>query len=91
MVYLEGMRFGLPALASTAGAAHEIVTHGKTGFLVNPSDPELIARTIHLLHQDRHKLIDMGLAALERHRSHPTWTESAAAIRNFLHSMVTGS
>ncbi len=36
IVYLEGMHFGLPAIAGTDGAAQEIITHGENGFLVPP-------------------------------------------------------
>ena len=33
IVYLEGMHFGLPAIAGTIGAAKELVRHGHNGFL----------------------------------------------------------
>ncbi|MGB6066547.1 MAG: glycosyltransferase family 4 protein [Desulfomonilaceae bacterium] len=88
IVYLEAMGFGLPALASTAGAAHEIITHGRNGFLVQPGDAEAIASHIEELINDRKKLSQMGLAALERYSSHPTWAEAAATIRRFLEKMV---
>jgi glycosyltransferase involved in cell wall biosynthesis len=39
IVYLEGMAFGLPALATTAGGAVEIITSGRDGFLAPPGDP----------------------------------------------------
>ena len=39
IVYLEGMQFGLPAIAGTDGAAKEIITHGQNGFLVLPGRP----------------------------------------------------
>ena len=45
IVYLEGMQFGLPAIAGTDGAAQEIITHGENGFLVPPGDPEALARS----------------------------------------------
>ena len=38
IVYLEAMRFGLPVIASTLGAAREIVTNGENGFFVRPHD-----------------------------------------------------
>src|SRR5439155_1164148 len=38
IAYLEAMRFGLPVVATTAGGAGEIVTHGCEGFLVAPGD-----------------------------------------------------
>jgi glycosyltransferase involved in cell wall biosynthesis len=91
IVYLEGMGFGLPALASTTGAAHEIVTHGLDGFLVEPNDAESIAGHIRSLCEDRQLLAAMGMAALERYQRHPTWTDCAATIRTFLVGMVSRS
>ena len=66
IVYLEGMQFGLPAIAGTDGAAKEIITHGQNGFLVLPGNPEALAHHIELLIRDRDLLLKMSLAA---HRS----------------------
>jgi glycosyltransferase involved in cell wall biosynthesis len=88
IVYLEAMGFGLPALASTAGAAHEIITHDLDGFLVRAGDADAIARHVEELVSNRGKLVRMGLAALDRYAAHPTWGEAAATIRNFLEEMV---
>ena len=46
IVYLEGMHFGLPAIAGTDGAAKEIITHGQNGFLVRPGNPQALAHHI---------------------------------------------
>ncbi len=88
IVYVEGMAFGLPALASSAGAAHEIITHGLDGFLVRSDDVEAMAEHIDELARDREKLARMSVAALRRHAAFPTWAESAAKIRRFLQEMI---
>lgn len=88
MVYIEGMGFGLPALASRTGAASEIVTDGENGFLVDASDPAAMARYIQRLSEDRALLIRLSLAALKRYASHPTWEESAEAVLEFLQEIV---
>ena len=44
IVYLEGMAFGLPALATTAGGAAEIITSGQDGFLVLFPATDALAR-----------------------------------------------
>lgn len=88
IVYMEGMGFGLPAIASTTGAAHEIVSHDTDGFLVNPGDAEMLSGFIASLARDRARLVRMGSAALERSAGHPTWGECAATIRNFLQEMI---
>ena len=87
-MYLEGMGFGLPAIASTAGAAREIITHGRDGFLVSPGDAVTLARHVQALGQDRGRLLQMGLAAYQRYVAHPTWAESAGRICQFLQTRV---
>ena len=82
--YLEGMGFGLPAIATTAGGASEIITNGVNGFLVPPADPLALKDRILQLAGDRGLLAEMSLAALERYRGHPTWEQSAHRIRSFL-------
>jgi glycosyltransferase involved in cell wall biosynthesis len=88
IVYLEGMHFGLPAIAGTNGAAREIITHGKNGFLVPPGDSEALAHHIDLLIRDRDLLLKMSLVAHQRAAAHPTWDESAARVRGFLQSFI---
>ena len=84
IVYLEGMGFGLPALATTAGGAAELVTHRENGFLVPPGDPEAIATAVEALLTDRERLREMGLAARRRYERHPGWDESMETVRRFL-------
>lgn len=84
IVYLEGMGAGLPAIASTAGAAHEMIDHGQNGFLVPPADPAPLARHIGALVEDRERLAHMSLAAYQRYRSFPTWSQSSDRIYRFL-------
>ncbi|MBU4233171.1 MAG: glycosyltransferase family 4 protein [Desulfobacterales bacterium] len=88
IVYLEGMQFGLPAIAGTAGAAQEIITHGDNGFLVPPGNPEALAHHIELLIRDREVLLKMSLAAHGAAAVHPTWNDSAAGARAFLQNFL---
>jgi glycosyltransferase involved in cell wall biosynthesis len=88
IVYLEGMQFGLPAIAGTAGAAKEIITHGSNGFLVPPGNPEALAHHIELLIRDRELLLTMSLAAHRSAAAHPTWNDSAAGARAFLQNFL---
>ncbi len=91
IVYLEGMAYGLPCIASNTGAAHETVTHGVNGFLVDPGDAEAIAGHITDLNRDRSKLVQMGIAGLKRHCSHPTWEQTGRDIEAFLEKMIACS
>ncbi len=84
IVYLEGMGFGLPAIAGDAGAAGEIIQHGKNGFLVPTGDSHVLAAHLRELYRDRGKLEAMSLVARERYCSHPTWKQTTAQIRHFM-------
>lgn len=87
IVYLEAMSYGLPVIASTTGAAHEIVTHGHDGFLIDPTDVNALAQAIHALQQNREKLWAMSQAARARFERHPTWCSSAGQILSWLHEI----
>jgi len=84
IVYLEGMGFGLPAIATTAGGASEIVHHGENGFLVAPGDAEVLATCLTRLHTDRALLATMAVAAQQTYDHQPTWEETGGKIRSFL-------
>jgi glycosyltransferase involved in cell wall biosynthesis len=84
IAYLEGMAFGLPAIATTAGGAAEVVRDGENGFLVPPGDARALARSLRRLYEDRSYLEKLSLGALRSYASHPTWEQTADSIRLFL-------
>jgi glycosyltransferase involved in cell wall biosynthesis len=88
IVYLEGMAFGLPAIASSAGAAQEIIIHGQNGFLVPPGDSAALAKYLRMLAEDRTRLTAMSLAARQRFEQFPTWEQTAASVRAYLQSIA---
>lgn len=88
IVYLEGMGFGLPAIGTTAGAAGEIIEHGKTGFLITPDDSKSLTEHIKTLMEDRATLTRLSLNARARYLRQPSWTETAGNIRQFLLSLL---
>jgi glycosyltransferase involved in cell wall biosynthesis len=83
IVYLEAMAAGLTVIASTAGAAGEIVTDGVDGYLVPGDDAPALAVAISRLF-DQARLAGFKRAARARYERHPTWADSCAAIREFL-------
>ena len=48
-VVLEAMAAGLPVVATAVSGLAEAVVHGKTGLLVDPDQPEALARALELL------------------------------------------
>ncbi len=88
IAYLEAMGCGLPVIATTAGGAHEIVSHGEVGFLTSPGDANMLARYLRQIEEDRERLLKMSLAAYKHIGMHPTWDQSFGRIRDFLKSLV---
>jgi len=88
IVYLEGMGFGLPAIGTTAGAAGEVITHGKDGYLIEPDDAESLADILSKLTDERELLLELSLKALKRYTSQPRWEETAKGIRFYLYRMA---
>jgi glycosyltransferase involved in cell wall biosynthesis len=84
IAYLEGMGFGLPAIASISGAAREIITPGENGYLVAPDNPHELAACLSKLAEDRALLARLSLNARQRFLAHPTWEQTMERIRNFL-------
>jgi len=84
IVYLEGMGFGLPAIARATGAAHEIITHDEDGFLAPAGETAEVAGYVNCLYRDRDRLTQMSLAAHRRYLAQPTWDNTMARVRHFL-------
>jgi glycosyltransferase involved in cell wall biosynthesis len=84
IAYLEGMGFGLPAVGTRAGAAGEIITHGKDGYLIPVGDAHALASHLRRLIENRGLLAKMGMAARRSYLQHPTWQMSMARIEHFL-------
>ena len=80
----------LTASATSAGGAHEIISHGEAGFLTPPGDANRLAGYLRQINQERGRLVEMSLAAYKRVSTHPTWDQSFERIRDFLQSLVTG-
>lgn len=91
IAYLEGMGYGLPALATTAGGADEVVTDGEDGFLVAPGDPAAVAEALGPLVDDRDRLRELALAALETYAGHHDWDATGRRVRTFLRQVADGA
>lgn len=64
LVLNEAMAAGLPVICSPhAGAAHDLIREGETGFIRDFSDPDAMARLIHELLDDPERLERIGASA----------------------------
>ena len=59
-VFIEAMAMGLPVIATKINAIPEIVTHGETGFLVQPGDLDRLALSIQTLLENPLLCCEMG-------------------------------
>jgi glycosyltransferase involved in cell wall biosynthesis len=84
IAYLEGMGFGLPAIASARGAAKEIVHDGVDGFIVSGEEARELANRLRFLAERRDVLAQMGVAARKRYLQQPRWEQTSHQIRQFL-------
>ena len=91
IVYLEALGFGIPVIASAAGATDEIVHHEQNGFLIQPGDTLSLSRQLERLLEDRGLLGRLSLAALESFHAHPTWEQSMHRIEEFLKTIARDS
>jgi len=65
---LEAMAAGKPVVATCFGGSFEAVEDGKTGFIVNPLDMEMLAEKLAYLLQNEEQAAVMGEAGLKRLR-----------------------
>lgn len=88
IVFLEALACGLPVLATTVGAAPELLTDGVDGRLVPPADAGALAAALRPLLADRERLRALSHAARVRYGRHPTWAESMLPVRAFLQAQA---
>lgn len=62
----EAMHMGLPIIATSVNGVVELVSHGETGMLVPPENPEALARAIDRLALDRELAARLGTNARQR-------------------------
>ncbi len=89
IIYLEGMGFGLPAVASQAGAAGEIISAGENGCLITLEDVPALSQCLVEFAGDRELLTRRSLAALQTYRSAPGWERTGETIRSYLLSLIS--
>jgi L-malate glycosyltransferase len=66
LALLEAMAAGLPVVATSVGGTPEVIKNGETGFLVPPSNPQVLAAAIQKLIEDPSLRREIGQAG-KRH------------------------
>jgi len=65
-VVMEAMAIGKPTIATTVGDTAELIEEGKTGWLVEPKNPKMLAEKICYVLNNLEMAEKVGLAAAER-------------------------
>jgi glycosyltransferase involved in cell wall biosynthesis len=84
MVLAEALCFGLPIVATRAGAIPELVDDGVNAFLVEPGDSIALAAAIRKLATDPELRLKMSKANLERAKTIPRWEDYERVLDNEL-------
>jgi len=77
---LESMACGTPVIGSNVGGIKYSVVDGKTGALVPPNEPEILAEKLEQLIYNDALLYRMGQNALEHVNANFTWEKVAAEM-----------
>jgi len=81
---LEAQAYGLPVLASAAGAVKEFIGNGVNGFLIPVGETKTCAAIILDLHKNRNHLLSLSEAALQTSLARPGWANTMDSIHHFL-------
>lgn len=87
---LEGMAEGLPVVATNVGGTPELITDGKTGLLVPPDQPALLADRIRQLLVNPSLRARLGKAGLEQVRDRCSLASITAHYEHIYRSVVSG-
>ena len=79
MAFSEALSYGLPIVATTAGAIPQTVTSG-AGLLIPPNDSPALGRALAAVLDDAHLRAQMANAAWSAGKTLPTWHQASEAF-----------
>jgi len=85
---IEAMASAKPVIASNIGGPAEIIQNGKTGILVKPAQPELLAQEISRLLTDEKKMKAIGANARNAIMQKYSWEKIAEKYHKLYGSLV---
>jgi D-inositol-3-phosphate glycosyltransferase len=83
------MACGTPVIGSNVGGIKYSVVDERTGFLVPPHQPELLAERINQLLQDTALYHAMSKHAIKHVRNSFTWNKVAASVHQVYNNVLT--
>lgn len=87
IAYMEAAAHGLPAVAGNIGGATDAIVDGRTGLLVDPSDPAAVAGALADLLEDPERVRAMGAAGRER-AAEFTWPSIGERLDELLRQVL---
>lgn len=84
LTIIEAMAAARPVIGTRGGGVPEIISHGETGYLVEPNNPDEMAQRIDQLLENPRLRADMGKAARQRVEKYFDITQTARGIEGFL-------
>jgi glycosyltransferase involved in cell wall biosynthesis len=88
---LEALALRKPVVATRAGGIPEIVENGRTGLLVEPSDPNLLAEAVSALLKDRQKALSLGINGRKKVERDFTIEKHVALLSEFYDKLLEPS
>ena len=88
IVYLEAMRAGAVPIAGSPGGAGEIIREGIDGFLVPPSEPNVLQDRLRRLALQPDLRARMSASARDRAETFPSWEESMEGAAIFIEGIA---
>jgi len=86
--FLEASASGLPVIAGRSGGVPDAVRDGETGLLVNPNEPQDIARALHLLLTDNDLARKLGNEGQKWIETQMSWERVAERLLNAIRRLV---
>ncbi len=87
LVILEAMSCGVPVITTPNGAAPDVMSNGKDGFIVPIRDPQAIAQAMEIVMRDRDRLAVMSQAAARKAEWH-SWERYRARLVNMVRRVL---
>ena len=88
IVNIEAMQYSLPIVSTFEGGIPDVVTNGKTGFLIPQRDPQALAEKLELLILNPELRTQMGVAGRRKYESAYTLEHFEKRFIDILNSII---